>query len=399
MKNWIVIFLLLGFCLVSCKNKSKQTESNQPADTLNYVEIETPKIQKELKKSKALFEKYESNQIDTSNSIYVKELCAIYLWPDSNEIKYLKRDNPENFYIAADDNMFYISQGAELLKNQEIKVLSTEKRYIIFEKWNGRKLLYDSNRDTGWALIFYHPNEDPEITEFILDNATIESYFGKLYWRVNNFVDSLYPTDKFEIERKKFQFKSYTIEYIQLKEKEVNDKFSIYCRSWMYVLKEQDTIDFKYYKNIEAVGGWAGLFLQEDQPLKDYFIASKFGDYDGEIILVDKNGKISSYSGGLYCLTKDKKYLFSSWNSDISGLTVIDVTTGKVVFKSELDFYYGNLFEFENEYFIIDAHADHEIYATYKFDFDSLKLIDIEKVEPEDFEKFNKIEYVNSFND
>ncbi len=390
---------MLTVVFSSCKNNPKQNEKKQSADTLSYVEIDTPKIQKIKSKAQPTFEKYTSNQIDTSNSILVKGLCAIYLWPDSSEIEYMKSDNQDDFYIAADDNMFYISQGAELLKKQEIKVISTEKRFIIFEKWNGRKLFYDSNKDTGWSLIFFHPNEEPEIAEFILDNEIIESYFGKLYWRVNSFVDSLYPTDKFNIKRKKFQFKSYTIDYIQLQENEYKDKYSIACRSWLTVLSGSDTIDSKYFDNIEAVGGCAGLFLHENQPLENYFIASKFGDYSGRILLIDKNGKINEFSGGEYCLSMDKKYLFSQWDSDITGLTVINLETGDAIFSKELPFYFHGIYEFENEYFLFDTDAKPEKSIIYKFDFDSLNILKVENYESESLNSFNKIVYLNSVHD
>ena len=90
------------------------------------------------------------------------------------------------------------------------------------------------------------------------------------------------------------------------------------------------------------------------QARKDYFILSKFGDYDGRILIIDASGKIKSYVGGHYYISADKKYLFSPYNSDLSGLTVYDLSKNRLLFTSDkIDSYFSDFYYSGNQYFAI----------------------------------------------
>jgi hypothetical protein len=69
------------------------------------------------------------------------------------------------------------------------------------------------------------------------------------------------------------------------------------CRAWLYIRKNRKTVSKKFY-DIDPVGSCSGLYLPSQQPLKDYFIISKFGDYDGETLLIDASGKLTTLQGG-----------------------------------------------------------------------------------------------------
>jgi hypothetical protein len=45
-----------------------------------------------------------------------------------------------------------------------------------------------------------------------------------------------------------------------------------------------------YYRDINPGGSSFGLFLPKQQPSSDDFVAVKEGDYDGRLLLVDKDG-------------------------------------------------------------------------------------------------------------
>jgi hypothetical protein len=136
-----------------------------------------------------------------------------------------------------------------------------------------------------------------------------------------------------------FNINADTINFEQVKiiitmVKPLNNFSGSLCESWLTIMKNGKVMEKKYY-DIEPVGGCSGLFLPETQPLEDYFIISKFGDYDGQTLLIDKNGHLTELKGGSFSISVDKKFLFSIWNSDIDGLTIYDVKEQRVMFNEE----------------------------------------------------------------
>ncbi len=91
-----------------------------------------------------------------------------------------------------------------------------------------------------------------------------------------------------------------------------------------------------YFRDIDAVGGSYGIFLPQNQPFKDFFIAKKEGDYDGRLLMVDKEGSLFNFPGGSYFITADKKFIIGGHEvDDGASLIVIDVVQRKVVIDGE----------------------------------------------------------------
>ena len=94
----------------------------------------------------------------------------------------------------------------------------------------------------------------------------------------------------YDIKLNKYYFDDLTIEHIRIRSKKEAQKNEIYidCRCWLNVKKSDSLISKVFYKNILAYGSCAGIYLPAKQPKKKYFIASKFGDYEGEILIINK---------------------------------------------------------------------------------------------------------------
>jgi hypothetical protein len=175
------------------------------------------------------------------------------------------------------------------------------------------------------------------------------------------YSKSDYPTDKYSIKANTFNFRDLKIELIQvmLIDHKNFDNTSVSCRIWLTVKNDSGIIDKLFINDCEAVGGCSGIFASIEQPVKDYFILSKFGDYDGRIILIDISGKINSYFGGQYYLSSDNKYLFSTYSSDLAGLTVYDLSQNKVLFTSDtIRTYLTDFYFYNNKYFAIVNEED-----------------------------------------
>ena len=170
------------------------------------------------------------------------------------------------------------------------------------------------------------------------------------------FSKSDYPTSKYSIKTDTFNFKNYKIELIHVKltDYKNSDNTSLSCRIWLTVRSNNKITDKLFISDCEAVGGCSGIYASDKQPVKDYFILSKFGDYDGQVILIDISGKIKTYFGGQYFLSDDNKYLFSTYDSDLAGLTVYDLSKNKVLFTSDsISTYLADFYYYDNSYFAI----------------------------------------------
>ncbi|UOY07777.1 SH3 domain-containing protein [Muricauda sp. SCSIO 64092] len=206
----------------------------------------------------------------------------------------------------------------------------------------------------------------------------------------NGYVQNGKLTNKnVSLSAKDEHFKEVIIKFIQLKPTEEFYDFS--CRGLIRTIKANKLIDEINYGNIDPVGSDFGLTFSKNQNRESLFIASKFGDYYGEILIIDENGKIQNFQGGQYFVTENGKYLVSDWSSDLSGLTIYDLEKKQLRFNNELDFYLGHWYFENGVYFSPIWNGEKEIDETYEIDFNRFSL----KKSTMKIETGNKIEMTN----
>lgn len=215
------------------------------------------------------------------------------------------------------------------------------------------------------------------------------------------FKNSDYPTSKYSIKADTFDFVDFKIELRQakLRDYKTYDSTAAYCRIWLTVKKGNAVVDKLFINDCEAVGGCSGIYISEEQTRKDYFILSKFGDYDGRILIIDTTGKIKSFIGGHYYLSADNKYLFSPYSSDLSGLTVYDLSKNQVLFSSDtIRTYLADFYYYDNKYFAIVSDDVKKINQTdiVTYDFKTNKLI-LTTVDDKYIEKAKRLKSYNVF--
>lgn len=160
-----------------------------------------------------------------------------------------------------------------------------------------------------------------------------------------------YPISKFTVTAVASNFGQVKIITTMVSPKVSSNSFS--CRSWLKIQKNDKVLKQQFYE-IDPVGGCSGLFIPSTQPLENFFIISKFGDYQGETLLVDKNGKLIVLTGGSFSISSDKKYLFSVWDSDINGITIFDLTSENTILSKEIEGkkQYGDFYFQDGKYYI-----------------------------------------------
>jgi hypothetical protein len=203
-----------------------------------------------------------------------------------------------------------------------------------------------------------------------------------------HFVAREYPTDQFKISATEIKRGNLKVKIKQAKRTKNFEQTPHSCRVWLDVGKSTKPVFSRYYDDIDPVGFSYGLFIPTAQPELPYLAIVKNGDYNGRLFLFGKDGKVNDLLGGLYFLTKDKRYLFSEYASDASGLAVFDLVAGIVVFSSEqLPHIYqwyernGNYFFTEAEWKDNSGRATEKAGTVHTFDIKQQKLIE-KKVKP-----------------
>ena len=219
-----------------------------------------------------------------------------------------------------------------------IRTDRNNKSQIIGKVLDKEYFAYFENKESSWWLI-----------------ETVKGQFGYIHKSRVLFIQNGYVQNgkltnkKVIVTEKNENLQQIVIKLIQLRPAE--DFYDFSCRGLIRTIKGNKLINEINYGNIDPVGGSFGLTFSKNQKKENLFIASKFGDYDGKIIIVDENGEIQSFEGGQYFVTNNGKYLVSVWSSDLSGLTIYDLTKKEVCLNKELDFYLGNWYFSNNIYF------------------------------------------------
>lgn len=185
-----------------------------------------------------------------------------------------------------------------------------------------------------------------------------------------------YPENSFSIKKQTYNFKDLVIDVTHVSPNKDTQQPLFECRFWITVKKGTKITDGQYYANCESFEGCSGIYVDKLQP-KDYFILTKFGDYNGELLIIDKTGKIQKYFGGIYSISDDGKYLFAHYDSDVSGITVFDLSRNKVLFTSNtLKEYLSGIYTKDGKIFSVSPQAMKTPIKSviYTFDFKTNKF-------------------------
>jgi len=166
------------------------------------------------------------------------------------------------------------------------------------------------------------------------------------------FHDKDFPLDKFIVKKEQRTLGTITVNLVQTKPKKTNRSAQFSCRTWL-TIKNKTKVVKERNEDCDGVGGCSGLFFPESQPSKDLIIVSKFGDYDGRLLIINDKGELNDYSGGKFYVSADNKYVFTNHDSDLSGVSIIDLTKNKLVYTGELEQYIGDWYFKNGEYFAV----------------------------------------------
>jgi hypothetical protein len=200
------------------------------------------------------------------------------------------------------------------------------------------------------------------------------------------YNESEFPADKFVIKKEQQVLGIITVSIIQVRPKKGADS-KISCRTWLTIKEGNETIK-ELSQDMEAVGGCSGYYFPDKQPSKDLLLISKFGDYDGRLLVINHRGELRDYLGGKFYVSADNRYLFSNYDSDLSGTTIIDLIKNEVIFTGQLkqylaDWYYqgGQYYSLVSEDVIVNGKTGQLAFDFLTKDFKEKRTKD--KISPE----------------
>jgi hypothetical protein len=170
--------------------------------------------------------------------------------------------------------------------------------------------------------------------------------------KIAPFQDIHFPTDKFIVKKEEQILGTITITLTQTKPKKQSEGGQFSCRTWM-TIKDKTKLLHELAQDVDAVGGCSGLFFPDRQPNKNLVIVSKFGDYDGRLYVINNKGEFKDYSGGKFYVSADNRYLFTNYDSDLSGVSIIDLTKNELIYTGELKQYISDWHFKDGQYFAI----------------------------------------------
>lgn len=131
-----------------------------------------------------------------------------------------------------------------------------------------------------------------------------------------------------------------------------------------------------------------------------YFAVVKNGNYDGHLYFINESGKVEDLMGGFYFITNDKRYLFSQYAPDGTGLAVFDLITGRTVYPSNKIPYIHHWYVKDGAYFFAESEwirsnlgrATEKPEIAHFYDFNKKEIIS-KDITADDLAAAEKLEY------
>ena len=172
MKKIIQILLIL-FTLISCNKKENQKIENLKIDQNVLKENNETKIAKKTQ-----------NQISTkkeSDTVTIENQIAVIFEPTDKSIEKRKREiGEEDFYIGADDYMWYLNESNNFLEKQKIKVLNVKNDKILKFVGENRNvtLIKLENEKELWGIYLFDLKQKPKRINMTDTEMELKEYFG-----------------------------------------------------------------------------------------------------------------------------------------------------------------------------------------------------------------------------
>jgi hypothetical protein len=119
---------------------------------------------------------------DSTESLLLKQNCAVFIGPSEAQLEVLRTQfGSQEFNAIVEDNLIFEITAREMIGSLNICNISTQKRYIVFQKPDETFIVVDTKAPYSlkWNLIFFHYDKDPEVVDMLeVDLINIANYFN-----------------------------------------------------------------------------------------------------------------------------------------------------------------------------------------------------------------------------
>jgi len=163
-KHLLLLFSLL--MIVSCNESKKRIDKKLEKNIQNPIISKT----------------HESNILLTSkntDTLVIRSKCALVYEPTEKNIEKRKKEvGEEDFYVGADDFLFYIYESTEFLKSKNVSIVTTEKDKILkFVSNNGRVVIKNLNSEKEmFGIYLFDPRKEPQKIDITATSEEFESF-------------------------------------------------------------------------------------------------------------------------------------------------------------------------------------------------------------------------------
>ena len=166
----ITLITTFGLTIASCN--TNPTRSETIVTVTNSASDKTRKVD--------TIQSLPQNPKENKDTLLVYKRAAVLYSPSSIRIAKLKKEMGEqDFYTAADDNVYYMSTAHEFLDSMKMPVLNADRKlfikFIISEKV--QQVVRLDTIAAPWGIFFYDPKKQPLSIEILQIDEEYKSYF------------------------------------------------------------------------------------------------------------------------------------------------------------------------------------------------------------------------------
>ena len=155
----------LFLTLVSCSNKIEKKDK---------ANLQQPSVDSLSKVKDTLA------RVDHSDTLTINRKAAVFYSPDSIQIAKRKKEiGEENFYVGADDYLYYLHTSYDFLDSVKLPILDAkDKKYLRFIRDNkSQTIIRLDTLPELWGIYFFNPGKKEKLVDMLDISEEYNSYF------------------------------------------------------------------------------------------------------------------------------------------------------------------------------------------------------------------------------
>ncbi len=114
-----------------------------------------------------------------SDTLIIDQTCAVFVSADSLQIEKKKKEFGDDFYVVADDYMYYLYETRIFLDSMKLKIVNCDsKKFLKFVYASQKPELIDlRNSDRLWEVYLFDPKRKSKAIDIIMIKEAYTDFF------------------------------------------------------------------------------------------------------------------------------------------------------------------------------------------------------------------------------